>query len=219
MLDHIIFQFVLIFAGAALFATLFLYLRQPIILAYIVLGIFVGPKGLGLIEDAELVEQLAHIGIILLLFLIGLNFQPKKLGGLLGRIGSTVTRLPLDRQFNNRRGVNVLQHHCQHEVDTHHPVASSSHWRGYDKRAVAAGRNSYYAYRAGNRGRHGRYFRICCLAIAQAVGARCPVIRFRQIRHPETASEIRCNKRTYLCYGLGLGPVCCRRRETARIVS
>ena len=87
MLDHIIFQFVLIFAGAALFATLFLYLKQPIILAYIVLGIFVGPKGLGLIEDAELVEQLAHIGIILLLFLIGLNFQPKKLGGLLGRIG------------------------------------------------------------------------------------------------------------------------------------
>jgi Kef-type K+ transport system membrane component KefB len=87
MLDHIIFQFILIFAGAALFATLFLYLKQPIILAYIVLGIFVGPKGLGLIEDAELVEQLAHIGIILLLFLIGLNFQPKKLGGLLGRIG------------------------------------------------------------------------------------------------------------------------------------
>ena len=87
MLDHIILQFVLIFAGAALFATLFLYLKQPIILAYIVLGIFVGPKGLGLINDAEQIEQLAHIGIILLLFLIGLNFQPKKLVGLLGRIG------------------------------------------------------------------------------------------------------------------------------------
>jgi len=87
MLDHIILQFVLIFAGAALFATLFLYLKQPIILAYIVLGIFVGPKGLGLINDAEQIEQLAHIGIILLLFLIGLNFQPDKLVGLLGRIG------------------------------------------------------------------------------------------------------------------------------------
>jgi len=49
MLDHIILQFVLIFAGAALFGTLFLYLKQPIILAYIVLGIVVGPKGLGLI--------------------------------------------------------------------------------------------------------------------------------------------------------------------------
>ncbi len=87
MLDHIILQFVLIFAGAALFATLFLYLKQPIILAYIVLGIVVGPKGLGLINDAEQIEQLSHIGIILLLFLIGLNFQPAKLVGLLGRIG------------------------------------------------------------------------------------------------------------------------------------
>ncbi len=87
MLDHIILQFVLIYAGAALFATLFLYLRQPIILSYIVLGMFVGPKGLGLINDAEQIEQLAHIGIILLLFLIGLNFQPVKLVGLLGRVG------------------------------------------------------------------------------------------------------------------------------------
>ena len=87
MLDHIILQFVLIFAGAALFATLFLYLKQPIIIAYIVLGIVVGPKGLGLINDARQIEQLAHIGIILLLFLIGLNFQPAKLLGLLGRVG------------------------------------------------------------------------------------------------------------------------------------
>ncbi len=87
MLDHIILQFVVIFAGAALFATLFLYLRQPIILAYIALGIVVGPKGLELINDAEQIEQLSHIGIILLLFLIGLNFQPAKLVGLLGRIG------------------------------------------------------------------------------------------------------------------------------------
>lgn len=87
MLDHIILQFVLIFAGAALFATLFLYLKQPIILAYIALGIFVGPKGLGLINDAQQIDQLAHVGIILLLFLIGLNFQPSKLVGLLGRVG------------------------------------------------------------------------------------------------------------------------------------
>ncbi len=87
MLDHIILQFVVIFAGAAGLATLFLFLKQPIILAYIVLGILVGPKGLGLINDAEQIEQLAHTGIVLLLFLIGLNFQPAKLVGLLGRVG------------------------------------------------------------------------------------------------------------------------------------
>ncbi len=87
MLENIILQFVLIFAGAALFASLFLFLKQPIILAYIVLGIVVGPKGLELISDAEQIERLAHIGIILMLFLIGLNFQPAKLVGLLGLVG------------------------------------------------------------------------------------------------------------------------------------
>ena len=87
MLDHIILQFALIFAGAALFSTVFLYLKQPIILAYIMLGMIVGPKALGLIDDAEQIEKIAQIGIILLLFLIGLNFQPARLIGLFGRIG------------------------------------------------------------------------------------------------------------------------------------
>ena len=79
-------QLVLIFAGAAALATLFLYLRQPIILAYIALGVLVGPSGLGLITDADEIEKLSHFGIILLLFLIGLNFQPAKLIGLLGEV-------------------------------------------------------------------------------------------------------------------------------------
>lgn len=87
MPDHTILQFILIFSGAALFASVFLYLKQPIILAYIVLGLVAGPHGLQLISEAEQIEQLAHIGIILLLFLIGLNFQPSKLIGLLGPIG------------------------------------------------------------------------------------------------------------------------------------
>jgi Kef-type K+ transport system membrane component KefB len=77
---------VLIFAGAAILSTLFLYLKQPIILAYIVLGIAAGPWGFGLIDNAEHIEKLSHIGIILLLFLIGLNLRPDKLMGLLGKI-------------------------------------------------------------------------------------------------------------------------------------
>ncbi len=85
-LTDIFSQLVMIFAGAAVLATLFLYLRQPIILAYIVLGFVVGPWGLGLITDADEIEKLSHFGIILLLFLIGLNFQPAKLIGLLGEV-------------------------------------------------------------------------------------------------------------------------------------
>jgi len=85
-MDNIIFELVLIFAGAAVLATLFLYLKQPIILAYIALGILIGPSGLGLINNPEHIAQLSHIGIILLLFLIGLNLQPDRLVGLFGKL-------------------------------------------------------------------------------------------------------------------------------------
>ena len=76
---NILLEFVLIFAGAAVLATLFLYLRQPVILAYILLGVIAGPWGLALIEQPEHIEQLAHLGVILLLYLLGMNLQPARL--------------------------------------------------------------------------------------------------------------------------------------------
>mgnify|MGYP000179611570 CR=1 FL=1 len=77
--SNIIYELVVIFAGATVFATLFLYLKQPVMLAYIVFGVVAGPWGLGVIQHAEHIEQLSHLGIILLLFLIGLNLQPERL--------------------------------------------------------------------------------------------------------------------------------------------
>jgi Kef-type K+ transport system membrane component KefB len=77
--DNIVFQFAIIFVGASLLATVFLYLRQPIILAYIALGMLVGPWGFRLIKDPTQIEHISHIGIILLMFLIGLNLNPQKL--------------------------------------------------------------------------------------------------------------------------------------------
>lgn len=77
--QNIIFEFVLIFAGAAIFATIFLYLKQPIILAYIGFGIAAGPWGLGFIKEPEHIEKLSHIGVILLLYLLGINLQPDRL--------------------------------------------------------------------------------------------------------------------------------------------
>jgi len=87
-MDNIIFELVLIFAGAAILATLFLYLKQPIILAYIALGVAIGPSGIGLIDNPHHIEQLSHIGIILLLFLIGLNLRPDRMAGLVGRVSA-----------------------------------------------------------------------------------------------------------------------------------
>ncbi len=77
--QNIIFQFVLIFAGAAIFATAFLYLKQPVILAYIGFGIVAGPWGLGLIKEPGHIEELSHIGVILLLYLLGINLKPDRL--------------------------------------------------------------------------------------------------------------------------------------------
>jgi len=77
--QNIIFQFVLIFAGAAIFATVFLYLKQPVILAYIGFGVAAGPWGLGLIKEPGHIEELSHIGVILLLYLLGINLKPDRL--------------------------------------------------------------------------------------------------------------------------------------------
>lgn len=80
-MDHntLTFSFFLIFTGAAVLASLALYTRQPLILAYIVLGALIGPFGLGWVEDIELLEDSGHIGIMFLLFLLGLDMQPKAL--------------------------------------------------------------------------------------------------------------------------------------------
>ena len=76
---EILFELAVIMVGAAVLGTLFLFLRQPIVIAYIAIGFALGPGGLSLIKETTHLEQIAHIGVILLLFLIGLNLQPQKL--------------------------------------------------------------------------------------------------------------------------------------------
>ena len=70
-------------------------LRLPVILGYLVGGIIVGPFGLGLVNDSQTIETLANIGVVLLLFAIGLELSLKellKLGkiSILGGIGQIV---------------------------------------------------------------------------------------------------------------------------------
>ena len=80
---NILFSFFLIFFGSSLLATGALYTRQPIIVAYIVAGILLGPHGLKLITNLDRINDMSHIGIIFLLFLLGLDMQPKNLSHLL----------------------------------------------------------------------------------------------------------------------------------------
>ena len=54
-------------------------MRQAMLVAYLVLGAMLGPWGVGLVTDAQLIQDIARIGIIFLLFLLGLNLSPQKL--------------------------------------------------------------------------------------------------------------------------------------------
>lgn len=76
-------SFFIIFAGAAGLATVALFSRQPMLIAYILLGCLIGPFGLSLIDQNELLTEIAEIGIIFLLFLVGLDLQPSKLKNML----------------------------------------------------------------------------------------------------------------------------------------
>jgi glutathione-regulated potassium-efflux system protein KefB len=66
--------------GAALVAVLvFRRLGLGAVLGYLVAGIVIGPDGLGLIDEAQTILGYSEIGIILLLFLVGLELSPSRL--------------------------------------------------------------------------------------------------------------------------------------------
>lgn len=83
MESHLFQSFFLIFSGAAVVASLALYTRQPLLVAYIIVGVIFGPYGLGLIQDLGAVIEMSHIGIVFLLFLLGLDMQPAALRAVL----------------------------------------------------------------------------------------------------------------------------------------
>ncbi len=77
--DSLLFSFFLIFTGAAVLSTAALFLRQPLLVAYIMIGTLLGPFGLQYISDPSLLTDVSEFGIIFLLFLLGLDMQPAKL--------------------------------------------------------------------------------------------------------------------------------------------
>ena len=77
--DSVMFAIFAVFAGAAVLATVALQARQAIIVAYIVIGIALGPAGFGVVKDAHWLQEISEIGIVFLLYLLGLNMVPRQL--------------------------------------------------------------------------------------------------------------------------------------------
>ncbi|MBA4255721.1 MAG: sodium:proton exchanger [Polaromonas sp.] len=59
----------------AVVGAVFVRLRQPVLMAYIVVGILVGPAVLGVVQAHDQVDLLAQIGVAMLLFVVGLKLD------------------------------------------------------------------------------------------------------------------------------------------------
>ena len=69
----------LVLGGGMIGAGIMKKIRFPTIIGFILVGMIAGPYGLGIVEDVELINLLAELGIIILLFVVGLEFSLQKL--------------------------------------------------------------------------------------------------------------------------------------------
>lgn len=72
-------QTAVLLAAAVVAVSLFRLLRLSSILGYVAAGLVIGPWGLRLIGNIENVAKIAEFGVVLLLFIIGLELQPTRL--------------------------------------------------------------------------------------------------------------------------------------------
>lgn len=66
--------------SALLMSILFVRLKLPIVSAQIFAGMLVGPSVLGWVKESSFIDGLASVGIVILLFIIGLELDPVELG-------------------------------------------------------------------------------------------------------------------------------------------
>src|SRR5256885_9761717 len=69
----------ILLAAAVVAVSLFRFARLSSILGYVAAGLVIGPWGLNLIGDIGRILQVSEFGIVLLLFIIGLELQPTRL--------------------------------------------------------------------------------------------------------------------------------------------
>src|SRR5215467_5351272 len=74
--EHPLFTIFVMFVAAKLAAEIFERLKQPAVAGEILAGVIIGPSLLGWVAPSELTATLSEIGVILLLFLVGLETKP-----------------------------------------------------------------------------------------------------------------------------------------------
>jgi len=72
---HIIFEVAMLLALAFVSGTVLRRLKQPALVGYILVGLLMGPSVLGIIDNTNQISILAEFGILMLLFIIGLELD------------------------------------------------------------------------------------------------------------------------------------------------
>ena len=73
---------IVLLAAAVIAVPIFKRLGLGAVLGYLTAGILIGPAALGLIDDVDHILHFAELGVVLLLFIIGLELQPSRLWAL-----------------------------------------------------------------------------------------------------------------------------------------
>ncbi|MDX8392412.1 MAG: cation:proton antiporter [Mariprofundaceae bacterium] len=81
-MNHVLIVLVGVTGCALLLATLMREIKLPAAIAYIITGVLVGPTGLGLVHDRELLTHMGELGVIMLMFFIGMEVSlPRLIAG------------------------------------------------------------------------------------------------------------------------------------------
>ena len=97
-MGNVYYEFTALLLASAVVGAIAVRLRQPLIVAFIVVGILVGPAVLGWVQSHDQIDLLAQIGVTVLLFVVGLKLDlhlvrhigPVALATGLGQLGFTI---------------------------------------------------------------------------------------------------------------------------------
>jgi len=95
-MNEVLFAIVGVVGCAMLLAYVLRYFGVPAAVAYIVTGLVAGPSGLALVEDQELLRHVGEIGVIMLLFFIGMEVSlPRLIAGWRIAVLGTIAQMAL----------------------------------------------------------------------------------------------------------------------------
>lgn len=92
-MDTLLRDLVLVFLVAGAVLVVFYRLGLPAVVGLLIAGVLTGPHGIGVLQDGSQINQLAELGILLLMFSIGLDFTPDRVHELVRTSGMGLVQM------------------------------------------------------------------------------------------------------------------------------